>query len=263
MTDTKKDGSEKEPIKVAFSVPQIAGGALAAATAAAIGSTLGVAGTVIGAAVASLVGGVAGTLYSAGIDRTHRKVSEAIAKTTRTDTEELTATETTAVVTRVTPSSEQTLLLDDTVFRDASAEPASAPVTEPTKRGRRPVIVAAISAVAIFVVALVAITVYEIGTGKALGGGSGTTISQVVKAEESKATSSSKPTASSSPTTSKPTSTKATTSASPTSTKATSSATSSTSASQTPSATGTTSTESAAPADPAESPTAAPIPTKG
>ena len=72
---------EKEPIKVSFSLPQLIGGALAAATAAAVGSSLGVAGTIFGAAVASVVGGVGGTLYSAGIDRTHRKVASVITRT--------------------------------------------------------------------------------------------------------------------------------------------------------------------------------------
>ncbi len=261
MTDTKKDSSEKEPIKVAFSVPQIAGGALAAATAAAIGSKLGVAGTVIGAAVASLVGGVAGTLYSAGIDRTHRKVTAAIAKGSRTSTDQAATPDSTRVMNTDTPNGEPTLLLDDTVFRDA-VEPQTAPTPEPKQRGRRPVVVAAITAAAIFVVALVVITVYELSTGKALDGGSGTTISQGVKAEEKKA-SSSKPTASSSATSSKPTTTQATSSSTTTSTKPTSSATTSSSASQSPTATTTTSTESAAPAEPVASPTAAPTSTKG
>ena len=124
MTQDEKGTPEKEPIKVAFSVPQIAGGALAAATAATIGSQLGVAGTIVGAAVASVVGGVAGTLYSAGLDRTHRKVTEAIHRgyekvrtedsDTRTDLSAVRGDATSLPEIGDTPTHSD---LDDTIFR--------------------------------------------------------------------------------------------------------------------------------------------------
>lgn len=163
----------RDPIELTFSLPQLAGGALAAATAAAIGAQLGVAGTIIGAAVASLVGGVAGTLYSAGLDRTHRKVTTAISKRRA------------VVVQPDVSAADETLLLpagqDDTDPADTLIDlPA---VGQPSRPRRRIGVwgTVAISTAAIFVLALVAISVVELGLGRALDGGSGTTVGQVVR----------------------------------------------------------------------------------
>ncbi|MCB0913095.1 MAG: hypothetical protein KDB60_15910, partial [Propionibacteriaceae bacterium] len=186
MTEEKQDTpGQKEPLKVSFSLPQITGGALAAATAAAIGSQLGVAGTILGAMVASIVGGVAGTLYSAGIDRTHRKVSDAIVRgydrlrhDEAYDPEELHPLEADGGATKVLPgvaaaaaaptdgAPTQALPgLDDSVFRSATgASPALVPESSP--RRRKPVwTVMAVTAGAMFLVALVVITVVELGLG--------------------------------------------------------------------------------------------------
>src|SRR6478735_6181158 len=57
-----------------LSLTQVVGGALAAMTAAALGSTLGVAGTIAGAAFASVIAGVAGSLYTASIRTGRDKV---------------------------------------------------------------------------------------------------------------------------------------------------------------------------------------------
>ena len=57
-----------------LSITQMVGGALAAMTAAALGSQLSAAGTVIGAALASIVAAVAGSLYTASLRRTSDKV---------------------------------------------------------------------------------------------------------------------------------------------------------------------------------------------
>ena len=77
-TSTSNAGNqagEKKPKKALdLSVPQIVGGALAAMTAAALGSQLSVAGTVVGAALASIIAAVAGSLYTASIRRTSDKV---------------------------------------------------------------------------------------------------------------------------------------------------------------------------------------------
>lgn len=59
-----------------LSVPQIAGGALAAVTAAVAASYLGVAGTIIGAAVASVAGTVGNAVYTHYLKRTSEKVRE-------------------------------------------------------------------------------------------------------------------------------------------------------------------------------------------
>lgn len=164
----------RDPIELTFSLPQLAGGALAAATAAAIGAQLGVAGTIIGAAVASLVGGVAGTLYSAGLDRTHRRVSTAISKRR-------------AVVIQPEVSAADEPLLSpaevgtsDTLV-DLPAVPPHTPAASAPKRRFGLWQMVAISTVAIFVLALAAISLLELGLGRALDGGSGTTVGQVVR----------------------------------------------------------------------------------
>ena len=193
---------EKEPIRVSFSLPQITGGALAAATAAAIGSQLGVAGTILGAMVASIVGGVAGTLYSAGIDRTHRRVSEAILRgydrlrhDPSHDPDELRGLEADGGTTRVLPGvvaagdvPTQVLPgLDDTVFRPGpDATRAEPPPPSEAPRRRSPVrTVMALTVGAMFLVALSVVTVVELGLGHSLGGGSGTTVGQVVQPRSS------------------------------------------------------------------------------
>ncbi len=203
VTEEKQDPpKEKEPIKVSFSLPQITGGALAAATAAAIGSQLGVAGTILGAMVASIVGGVAGTLYSAGIDRTHRKVSDAIVRgydrlrhDASYDPDEQHSLDADGDPTQVLPGTiagqtapsdgAPTRLLpglDDSVFRSGTRHADPAPISggEPAPR-RKPVwAVMALTVGAMFLVALAVITVIELGLGHPLGGGSGTTVGQVV-----------------------------------------------------------------------------------
>jgi outer membrane lipoprotein SlyB len=74
--DTGREPSDKKPkkSKLDLSATQVVGGALAAMTAAALGSQLSVAGTVVGAALASIIAAVAGSLYTASIRRTRDKV---------------------------------------------------------------------------------------------------------------------------------------------------------------------------------------------
>jgi hypothetical protein len=235
VTLTKEqDTEEREPIRISFSLPQIVGGALAAATAAAIGSQLGVAGTIFGAAVASIVGGVGGTLYSAGIDRTHRRVTEAIQRgyeRVRTaddyDADATAVLDTGAGDTQLLPAAgggAETEVLD-TIFRTpgdptrvdgastaAGAVPGSGAARPRSGRGRRFWTVTALSIGAIFLGALLAITLVELGIGRALNGGGGTTIGQVVPPAP---TASAKPTPTTTPT---PTATTPTPSATPTDT---------------------------------------------
>jgi hypothetical protein len=203
--EEQTEPESKEPIKVAFSWPQLAGGALAAVTAAAIGSRLGVAGTLIGAAVASIIGGVGATLYSAGIDRTHRKVTEAISRgfeRVRSSDEydpeavhTLAAAEASPVLPGLDPEPE------------ADAGERTRVDLEPVGRnedGRRRLWkVMGLSVAAMFLAALVAITIVELGLGRTLGGGDGTTVSQVVR-QEPKSTPTPTPTPSPSVTASTP-----------------------------------------------------------
>ncbi|MGC3994945.1 MAG: hypothetical protein QM779_12655 [Propionicimonas sp.] len=201
MEEKQEEAEEKEPIKVNFSLPQIVGGALAASTAAVIGSQLGTAGTVFGAAVASIIGGVAGTLYSAGIDRTHRKVSDAIQrgyeKVRGDEHYDPDATQGLAAdgseppsSARPSPDSVPTQVLadvEDSIFRSESdhtrADLAPVPAaTVPAKKSHKRLWqVMALTAGAMFLVSLAVITVVELGLGRALDGQGGTTVSQVVK----------------------------------------------------------------------------------
>jgi len=76
-TESRNDsqaGEKKSKKSLDLSITQIVGGALAAMTAAALGSRLSVAGTVVGAALASIIAAVAGSLYTASLRRTHDKV---------------------------------------------------------------------------------------------------------------------------------------------------------------------------------------------
>jgi hypothetical protein len=185
--EKQTEPESKEPIKVAFSWPQLAGGALAAVTAAAIGSRLGVGGTLIGAAVASIIGGVGGTLYSAGIDRTHRKVAGAISRgyeRVRTSAEydrdsphSLTGDEASPTLPGLDPAPEA----------EAGEPTRIDPVREGRSEDSRRKLwkVMGLSVAAMFLVALVAITVVELGLGRTLDGGEGTTISQVVRERRS------------------------------------------------------------------------------
>lgn len=57
-----------------LSLPQLIGGSLAAATAAALGSRLGVVGTITGAAIGSVVTAVAANLYTNSVSRAHEAI---------------------------------------------------------------------------------------------------------------------------------------------------------------------------------------------
>ena len=75
-SDTNSEAGKKQSKakQLDLSATQIVGGALAAMTAAALGSRLSVAGTIVGAALASIIAAVAGSLYTASLRRTHDKV---------------------------------------------------------------------------------------------------------------------------------------------------------------------------------------------
>jgi hypothetical protein len=162
----------KEPAKLSFSLPQLVGSAAAAMTVAYVGSSLGTAGTIFGAALASVVGAVAGTVYTAGLDRTGRRLGSVMERGwTR--------------IRRADPE------LDEEVGLDGEAAPAAAGspsggVEPPHDKGRtwrRVSLRVLTAAAAIFAVSFVAITGWELATGQALDGGKGTTVGQVVRPE--------------------------------------------------------------------------------
>lgn len=70
--------TEKKEKLLDLSVPQLGAGALAAVTAAVLGSNLGVAGTLGGAAAASVVTSVSSALYQRGLERGREKVKTVV-----------------------------------------------------------------------------------------------------------------------------------------------------------------------------------------
>ena len=76
-SEAERSHAEQPPAKVGkldLSLTKVLGGALAAMTAAALGSRLSVAGTLVGAALASVIAAVAGSLYTASLSHTRDKV---------------------------------------------------------------------------------------------------------------------------------------------------------------------------------------------
>jgi len=149
-----EDAADKSQSRLDLSITQVAGGALAAMTAAALGSRLGVGGTIAGAAFASIVAAVASALYTASLRSTGEKV-----KTVWSG-----------------PAGRQ-----DVAATAAREDPAPPPTAAPRRSGWGPFAWrrAVLGAVAVFSLAGVLLTGYEALAGRALSGGSGTTVEQV------------------------------------------------------------------------------------
>jgi hypothetical protein len=174
-TSTSNAGNqagEKRPKKLDLSVPQIVGGALAAMTAAALGSQLSVAGTVVGAALASIIAAVAGSLYTASIRRTSNKVKTVFWTGQPNEVEEPTVME-------ILPGSEGHVAAQ----RSHLLEPQPAPAPRGPKLNWKRVAVAALAA---FGIAAASLTAVELATGRSLSGGQGTTIQQVSEGKPAK-----------------------------------------------------------------------------
>ena len=156
-----------------LSVTQIVGGALAAMTAAALGSRLSVAGTIAGAALASIIAAVAGALYTASLRRTRDKVRSVW-----------------------TGAANGTPTRVEVVTEDAARAEADAAAAPPLEVSPEPVLVRPestpewwrsgrlwkrilVGALATFALAAGAVTGLELVSGQALSGGSGTTFEQV------------------------------------------------------------------------------------
>jgi hypothetical protein len=149
-----------------LSATQIVGGALAAMTAAALGSQLSVAGTIVGAALASIIAAVAGSLYTASLRHTSDKVKTVFWTGEPNEVEEPTVME----------------ILEDREGHVAGQRShLVAPESADSSSDRRKlnwkrVLVAALAA---FGIAAVSLTAFELVTGNALSGEEGTTIQQV------------------------------------------------------------------------------------
>ena len=167
-TDTSNGAGDKQPKAKALdlSPTQIVGGALAAMTAAALGSQLSVAGTVVGAALASIIAAVAGSLYTASLRRTRDKVRTAFWTGQPNEVDEPTVME-------IVPDRE------GHVAGQRSHLVAPEPIDPSPRRRKLNWKRVMVAALVTFGIAAVSLTVFELATGQALSGGEGTTIQQV------------------------------------------------------------------------------------
>jgi hypothetical protein len=167
-TRNQADGKKSKGSGLDLSPAQVVGGALAAMTAAALGSQLSVVGTVVGAALASIIAAVAGSLYTASLRRTHDKVKTVFWTRQPNEVEDPTVME-------ILPDSEGHIAGQRSHL--VAPEPDSDPPRQPRPKlsWKR----VAVAALATFGIAAVALTTFELVTGQALSGGDGTTIQQV------------------------------------------------------------------------------------
>lgn len=163
----------QETDSVRFS--QVLAGALAAVTAALIGSTMGVAGTVVGAGLASVISTVGGALYLRSFQRTRESVRTVHAKVVGR------SGGTTVLVSAEDPADEasEDLAPGDEVEAAPETEPASEdrPPEKPRRR-RWPVLV--VTTVAAFALGMAAVTGVEWLRGESLSGDGNTTFGSIV-----------------------------------------------------------------------------------
>ena len=167
--DPKPGAQQEKKAWLDLSLFQVVGGALAAMTAAALGSRFGVEGTITGTALASVVAAIAGSVYTASLRRTSETVRTAVAKRIT----HAAGTENRVTAAKPVPKG------STAVAPDSPPSPA-APADLSAKASRRKAIVvrSLVGAVATFAVAAGGLTMYEAIAGQALSGGSGTTFSQ-------------------------------------------------------------------------------------
>jgi hypothetical protein len=181
-TGDAPDAAAKKKI-LDLSLTQIVGGALAAMTSAVVGSSLGVAGTIAGAALASVIAGVAGTLYTASLRSGREKVR--------------TVLRTPGAIAAAAPAAvDAATALSSRIGAPVTATGAGAtgaavtplwtpetPAIPSTRRDRSrsglPWKRAVGISLAVFALAAVLITSYERVSGEPLSGGTGTTVSHV------------------------------------------------------------------------------------
>ena len=174
-SDARNQAGDKKSKSGALdlSVAQIIGGALAAMTAAALGSQLSAAGTLVGAALASIVAAVASALYTASIRRTREKVKTVFYTGQPNEVDEPTVID-------IVADSEGHITGQRSHL--VEPEPERGPRPRPKLNWKRIVV----AALAIFGIAGVSLTAFELVTGNALSGGDGTTFQQVSEGRSGK-----------------------------------------------------------------------------
>jgi hypothetical protein len=183
-----EDKAETQSIRMS----QVMAGAMAAVTAAVLGSTMGFAGTVVGAGLASVVTTVGGAIYLRSIQRTKQGVATvrdmvvARAGTTSvTLVEERPATETEAAqaVPATAEPGENADGPEDAAQAggdDSGERTEIVPAREPARRKLRwPALIAA--SVLAFVLGMMVVTGVEMLRGESMSGGDGTTVGRIVR----------------------------------------------------------------------------------
>lgn len=174
MTTPHSAGSDDKTRKLDLSVTQVVAAALAAVTAAVLGSRLGAAGTVIGAAGASVILNVATVVYKTSLERSREKI-RVLARSTLP----LPTSRDGSRAERSHPPAANAPLDDERLTDTTDSEP------QPGDRSRRfttlrwgAVVVGAVGG---FVLAMMAITGFEWASGETVGGnGEGTTFGRVI-----------------------------------------------------------------------------------
>ena len=166
--DTKPETEQEKKSWLDLSPIQVMGGALAAMTAAGLGSRFSVEGTIVGAALASVIAAVAGGLYTASLRRTSAAVRGVLSGrcTKRLGSVSVGSEAGAQWFHRGGPS-------------DAVEPGGNRRFVRQAHRRRTVLLSSVVGAGAIFALAGGALTTYEAIAGQALSGGSGTTFSQV------------------------------------------------------------------------------------
>jgi hypothetical protein len=177
------DKEEKDRVRIS----QVLAGALAAVTAALIGSTMGVAGTVVGAGVASIVSTLGGALYLRSIERTTDSVRTVRAKvvgksggTTVLVADQDPGEEPPATGEEVEAATRDDGAGDDGAKGDEAGGDEQADRPPVARRKLRwPMVV--VGSLAAFALGMLAVTGLEWLRGESLSGGTGTTFGSIVE----------------------------------------------------------------------------------
>lgn len=164
----------KERKRIDLSVPQVAGGAVAAVVAAKLASYFGVYGTILGAGVVSVVATCGGSLFQHFFSRTGEQFREAAVPSRTAEAAALSRTAEAAVLSRAagTPP-------------EAQASPPADRFTQGTvyrarvRNWKRPVVAATL----VFGVTMAGITTYELVSGSSFSGG-GTTVGDALSGHD-------------------------------------------------------------------------------
>lgn len=159
---------------------QVIGGALAASTAAAAGSRLGLAGTISGAALISIISAIAAALYTHSINRTRHGVQKAVVVVKEKGIRSPGPVARAAFDGVLRGGTEGEIARGEAILVEQAETGTTDGAARPPARSRLRVAAMGLGAAAIFGIALLAVTGFELATGRPLSGGGGTSLSQLL-----------------------------------------------------------------------------------